>query len=618
MANSISGNAGVAGALVILGGAATATATADGAGAYLFAGLSAGKYYITCQLFNKVFTPYFSTQTLSGSDITGVNFTASAAPIPQANWYKQGIVLPPNTTQINGGTPLSGALEPTVIFEGNAKILSGNVFKMWFTGGASGTTTINYAESLDGVTWTQYSGNPLVSGHSAGRIFKNGATYHAYWGAGTNDITASIDHYTSSDGVNWTLANTAVLSVGAAGTWESTQIYGLCVAQIDANGTWWGLYSANNSNSILMTGVATSPDGATWTKYAGNPVLINFIDPYILKSGSTFYAWGDTTIYGQGGGTPNEFPTNFARTSSTDLINWTPPIPVLQRTDTWEGLGNNSQVDWPSLLEVSNKTYMWHGAAPTGALGTSFQIALAVANKRASDLVATTEGVLGFQQGLNIVQNVTVGTFVITLTNPVIAGNTIFLFDSNGSSTNVTDNQGNTYTKIGTVDANAINLWMCQNVLASGSLTITVTCPNASFISMTAAEYSTGQIINPKDNVVSKFQASGTNLTIGPIATSNSNELVIFFGTVFPPSGSGSIPTAPGFVTRVDGNNGTGGSNANIVQDSLVVTAGNTNFAATAVSNSFGAPMFLVSLKTSASGSGSSWLARERKFVNKR
>ncbi len=238
---------------------------------------------------------------------------------------------------------------------------------------------------------------------------------------------------------------------------------------------------------------------------------------------------------------------------------------------------------------------MWYEGSPTAAGGSGFQIGLAIANATLSQLVSTNEGVLGHQQSINKLANTTGGTGMVqVLANPVVAGNTVFVYDTNGSSTGVTDNQGNTYVQAApALFSGSTKLWMCANLLATGNLTITVACPNASNISMAFAEYATGGIVNPQDVAISTLQASGTNLAIGPVTTALKNELVIFFGTVYS-STANSIPTAPGFVTRL----AQAQSNSAVIQDSLVALAGNTSFSSTAVSNAFGAPMFLVSIKT--------------------
>src|ERR1700691_3665702 len=92
-------------------------------------------------------------------------------------WQKKGIVIANGFTAANDSPG-----QPNVLYEGNAKILSGTVFKMWF-GTQSG---VCYAESSDGVTWSNYASNPVLSTpvqHQFPKIFKYAGTYYLYTGA---------------------------------------------------------------------------------------------------------------------------------------------------------------------------------------------------------------------------------------------------------------------------------------------------------------------------------------------------------------------------------------------------------------------------------------------------
>src|SRR5579859_2735060 len=75
---SISGNAGTAGATVSWSGTSSGSTTADGSGNYTISGLANGNYTITPSLTGFTFAPTSSNQTVSGANITGVNFTATA------------------------------------------------------------------------------------------------------------------------------------------------------------------------------------------------------------------------------------------------------------------------------------------------------------------------------------------------------------------------------------------------------------------------------------------------------------------------------------------------------------------------------------------------------------
>src|ERR1700685_1910595 len=149
-------------------------------------------------------------------------------------WAPQGNVLPNS-----GGSVWSN---PNVIYDTNPVILTGNtrVFKMWCEGTKTGNVqTINYFESVDGLTsWTAYSGNPIVSNYDP-KVFKVSGTYYLYVGNGP------ISVYTSTDGVTFTLANSTALVQGTSGQWDATQIYQLALAD-EIAGTWYAYYGGNN------------------------------------------------------------------------------------------------------------------------------------------------------------------------------------------------------------------------------------------------------------------------------------------------------------------------------------------------------------------------------------
>src|SRR4030066_698503 len=81
--HSISGQvtstgSGLSGVTMALSGASSATTITDASGNYTFTGLANGSYTITPSRTGFTFSPTSSPQTVSGADITAVNFTATA------------------------------------------------------------------------------------------------------------------------------------------------------------------------------------------------------------------------------------------------------------------------------------------------------------------------------------------------------------------------------------------------------------------------------------------------------------------------------------------------------------------------------------------------------------
>jgi hypothetical protein len=76
----ISPAASGAGASIGVGGAATASTTADATGAFTVAGLEDGSYLVTPAKNGVQFTPANRTVAVNGADVTGVDFTATQSP----------------------------------------------------------------------------------------------------------------------------------------------------------------------------------------------------------------------------------------------------------------------------------------------------------------------------------------------------------------------------------------------------------------------------------------------------------------------------------------------------------------------------------------------------------
>ena len=82
ISGTIAPTSGGAQATVSLTGAATAAVTADSSGNYSFSGLANGSYTVTPGKSGYTFTPASLSETVSGSNLTGQNFTATAV-VPQ-------------------------------------------------------------------------------------------------------------------------------------------------------------------------------------------------------------------------------------------------------------------------------------------------------------------------------------------------------------------------------------------------------------------------------------------------------------------------------------------------------------------------------------------------------
>ncbi len=151
----------------------------------------------------------------------GINWTKHTSPVMQV-----GV-----STQWDNG-----------FLEGPSVIKDAGIYKMWYCGydvvidgsGTDGHTSVGYATSLDGINWTKYAGNPILTtgintwdsiNVQDPHVIKVGGMYYMWYGGG-----ASYSYYdqqvgfaTSSDGIHWTksIAN-PVLTRGSTGSWDAT------------------------------------------------------------------------------------------------------------------------------------------------------------------------------------------------------------------------------------------------------------------------------------------------------------------------------------------------------------------------------------------------------------
>jgi uncharacterized repeat protein (TIGR01451 family) len=161
-----------------------------------------------------------------------------------------------------------GVYAPSVIFDGG-------VYKMWYAGNW-GFSSIGYATSPDGITWTKSAYNPVLSGQgyygngyweaevTEPTVIKVGTTYHL-WYVGNDGTILRIGHATSTDGLNWVKdAANPVLNLGTPGNWDWLDVYSPSVVKVGDEFKLW--YSGDTLPPAYQTGYATSLDGSTWTR----------------------------------------------------------------------------------------------------------------------------------------------------------------------------------------------------------------------------------------------------------------------------------------------------------------------------------------------------------------
>lgn len=182
--------------------------------------------------------------------------------------------------------------ETNLMYETGAQLIGTQepVFKCWYV-----RNGVYYAESLDGVTWVKTQSD-IIDGvfYGCASIIKVGSTYHLYV---STPITTLIKHFTSPNGVSWTLQNSNTIPKGSTGTKWNGSAFGNTSHWVDPEGTMWMMVEAYGSGTQWAIGLYTSTDYNTFTEYnpASNPVIAKPLrargGPSLRKVGNRFYVW---------------------------------------------------------------------------------------------------------------------------------------------------------------------------------------------------------------------------------------------------------------------------------------------------------------------------------------
>jgi hypothetical protein len=204
-----------------------------------------------------------------------------------------------------------GAWDGATVFTPDV-VWNGTGYLMFYVGD-SGTTTqwrqIGVAFSANGVNWTKFSGNPIITrgpgtydirfvrGPS---VIYDGGTYKM-WYQGTAPLNSSsyieaIDYATSTDGVHWTKYSANPVFLG----------YGFEISGRPFYQAYWpsvvkenGLFLMAFSDGYENLGLASSRDGITWSFDNSSTPLVSYAawhngfigNPSLLLDGQRILLW---------------------------------------------------------------------------------------------------------------------------------------------------------------------------------------------------------------------------------------------------------------------------------------------------------------------------------------
>ncbi|HEX3049645.1 MAG TPA: hypothetical protein VHP83_03240 [Aggregatilineaceae bacterium] len=238
----------------------------------------------------------------------------------------------------------AGEWDSGFVWAGDVYFADG-LFHMFYLGGLDWDTgAVGYATSEDGLHWTKYAGNPILTldeaitpyGIDNFAVLPDGDAWMMYlapkaqiqYSQGGHQILRATA--TSPTGP-WTLDETPLIEKGERGSyWDSAWLRPYAALHTPDG---YFLYYIGSKGGI---GVATSPDGLTWTKY-DNPdttsALYKASDPILLinPAGWDDYYVDDPTVrwtengyemfYDAWGDLNNTMAIGYA--TSSDGIHWT-------------------------------------------------------------------------------------------------------------------------------------------------------------------------------------------------------------------------------------------------------------------------------------------------------
>lgn len=186
-----------------------------------------------------------------------------------------------NWSCANGSAPVlsrgaSGAWDDTRVEFASVLKEGPTDYKMWYSGrNSSAVWGIGYAFSTDGIAWTKYGGNPVLTGGAFGAwdslraieptVIKVGSNYHMWYTGEKVFPYSKIGHATAANPQGpWTKDAGNPVVAGTPNTWDANQVYSPYVVP-NPDGSYEMFYSGENGDRWLTGHANGTLSGSTWT-----------------------------------------------------------------------------------------------------------------------------------------------------------------------------------------------------------------------------------------------------------------------------------------------------------------------------------------------------------------
>ena len=293
ISGSISPAANGAGAIVTLGGTATASTTADSFGNFSFSGLPSGTYTLTPSKSGYTFGPSMQSTTVAAASVAAVNFAASKVTAP-----------PPPTFSISGSiTPAANGPGTTVTLSGagSATATADNFGNFSFGGLSNGIYTLT--PSKNGYTFGPSAQVTSVASASVSGVIFTASKVIAP-PPPTFSISGSISPAANGAG--------ATVTLGGAASASTT-------ADSMGNFSFSGLASGTYTLTPTKNGYTFGPSTQSTTVAAANVAGVNFAAAKVsAPPPATFSISGSITPTTNGTGVTITLSGAASATTSTD------------------------------------------------------------------------------------------------------------------------------------------------------------------------------------------------------------------------------------------------------------------------------------------------------------
>ncbi len=247
---SISGTvsgAMVSGVTLSLSGASTVSTTSDSSGNYTFAGIANGAYTVTPTKTGYTFTPPNQAATVSGANVTGVNFSSTSVPTYSISGTVSGAVVSGVTLSLSGAATASTTSDSSgnYTFSG----LANGVYTVTPSSTGYTFTPVNHSETVNNanISAVNFTAQAVVQ-YASLAIDANASAL------GAKAATVSSPFFSTTTGNELLLAFIAADYLGGTNT---------TVTGVSGGGLTWVLVARAN---------AQSGSSEIWRAFALNPL----------------------------------------------------------------------------------------------------------------------------------------------------------------------------------------------------------------------------------------------------------------------------------------------------------------------------------------------------------